>query len=290
MKTPIQGLIAKFLGATALFSLLSVPAISQQFISAKAGSIQFVRGEVFLNGTSLLLPQGRTIQMENDQVLATGRGYAELLLAPDACLRLGKNASLRMRQTTLEDIQLELNQGSAMIEILKKLKTDPIRVHIFQTVIEIKKDGLYRIDTEPFMLRTYGGEALAIREGRKVRVKKGRMTALHGELNPEKFDTNDADALHMWAAGRSFAMFAKKLFLTKPLTDRQLRWRSRPEGISHDYYRVPVAANEDWNRYWMGVWGLFRRRAEQAARSRRADPGPLPVPPPIIAYPPGYSE
>ncbi len=290
MKPPILRLVAKLPGAAALFFLASASALPQQFISAKAGNIQFVRGEVFLNGTSFLLQEGRYIQMENDQILATGKGFAELLLAPDACLRLGENASLRMRQNDLDDIQLELNQGSAMIEILKKLKTDPIQVHISQNIIEMKKDGLYRIDAEPFRLRTYGGEALAIRGRRKVLVKNGRMTDLDGELKSEKFDANTVDLLHRWAALRSFSLFAKKLFFTRPLNDRQLEWRSGSEGISHDYYRVPVAANEDWNRYWLGVWDIFRRRAEEANRRLRSDPGPLPTPPPIIAYPPDYQQ
>lgn len=283
---PILCLVARFSGLIALFLLASVPAFPQQSISAKAGSIQFIQGEVFLNEDSILLQDGDYIQMKNDQILTTGKGYAELLLTPYSYLRLGEYASLRVQQTDLTDIRLELNRGSAMIEILKKLKTDPIRVHVSQYLIEMKKGGLYRIDAESRMLRVYGGDALATREGKKVRVKNGRMIVLNNGSRSEKFDPDDADPLHWWAARRSFTLFAKNLFFINPGFSNNLAWKSKEEGLYNSSYRVTVPVNEDWKRYWSGVWSVLRKRMEERNRRLRADPGPLPVPPLIIPEPP----
>ena len=105
---PIPRLVAKFFAMIAFFLLVSVSAFPQQSISAKAGSIQFIQGEVFLNKNPILIEGGDYIQMKNDQILTTGKGYAELLLTPYSYLRLGKNASLRVRQNDLTRIQLEL--------------------------------------------------------------------------------------------------------------------------------------------------------------------------------------
>ena len=272
MKPPILSQAAKFPAIAVLIFLFSVSAHPQQLISAKAGMVRFLVGEVYIDGTALRLQDGQYFQLENGQVLSTGEGYAELLLAPDACLRLGKNASLTVRQNELADIRLELDRGSAIIEILKKLDTDPIQVHISESIVEIKKEGLYRLDAESRMLRVYGGDAHAIKGEKNIRVKSGRKVVLSGEPGPEKFDAHVADTLHRWAAQRSFALFAKSLFFTKPVYPSALTWKSRPKGLYNSYYRVTVAANEDWNRYWLGVWSVFRRRAEEIVRRMRTDP------------------
>ncbi|MBN2318872.1 MAG: hypothetical protein JXR49_07335 [Acidobacteria bacterium] len=275
MKYSIIRLFAKFTGIVVFFFSAPVSVFPQQVISAKAGNIQWIQGEVFLNRTSLLLKDGQYLQMDDGQVLTTGKGYAEMLLAPDAYLRLGESASLRMRQNSLADILLELKRGSALVEILKKLKTDPIRVHVSDSVVEIKKEGLYRLDAESRMLRVYCGDARVVKGGKKVRVKNSRVVSLDGELEPDKFNVKDVDALHLWAAQRSFALSARDLFFTKPVNPRQLTWRSRPDGIYNPHYHVTVAANEDWNRYWLGVLGVFTKWAQKTRRRMNSDPGSI---------------
>lgn len=120
-----------------------------------------------------------------------------------------------------------------------------------------EKEGLYRLDAESRKLRVYGGDARAVKGKKKARVKNGWMVTLDGGLRFGKFDVDAPGDLHWWAARRSFVLFAKNLFFTKPLNDRGLIWRSRPEGIYHPYYRLAVPGNEDWSRYWQGVEDAF---------------------------------
>lgn len=278
MLGPVKRLVLKIPAAAFLFHLASCPAFPQHFISARAGSIQLALGEVFLDGSPLKLKEGQFYQMENGQILSTGKGHAEVLLAPNACLRLGADASLRMRRNELTDIRMELSRGSALVEISKKLKTDPIRIYVADSVMEVKKDGLYRLDEKSPRLRVYSGDAYAVKGDKRVQIKKKKTVALDGEFEPEEFDVTNTDTLHRWAAQRSFALYSKNLFYTKPVDPRSLAWRSRPDGIYSSLYHMTVRATEDWRRYWAGLWGMLRERAQETSRYMLSDPDSLLTP------------
>lgn len=117
----------------------SVPA--QQFLGAKAGILQHIQGEVFLDGNLLRLPRGSYIQLENGQRLSTEQGYLELVLNSGAYLRLGKDGLLRMERNRLDDIQFVLERGSALIEVVDKT-SGRIRMNLSTAFVEIKKAGL----------------------------------------------------------------------------------------------------------------------------------------------------
>ena len=215
------------------------------------------------------------IQMENGQVLRTEGGYAELLLAPDTWLRLGENASLRMRENNLHKIQIELHRGSALIEILMELKTNPIRMYVSKSVVELKKDGLYRIDAEPPALRIYGGDAIAGNDRKKRKIKNSRMFYLDGERDSLKFDVYITDDLHQWSARRSYTLHLKNLLLLKPLRQSDAwywSWKAKPEGLYNAFYRLTVPYNEDWYRYQQAVGDGIQRLRKEDERVREALP------------------
>jgi hypothetical protein len=249
----ISHLIAPIAEIAFIILGFTVLAPAQQTIGAKAGGIKYVLGEVFLNGTPLQLPKGSSVQMENGQVLSTKKGYVELLLAPSAYLRLGADALLRMRQNKLKDVQLELTQGSALVEILATIKANPIKVHVSKSVIEMKKTGLYRVDSIPGELRVHGGNALVKSLGKKINMKRGGMVHLDGELRLEKFDPKTIDVLHLWAAQRSYELCTANIFISKQGHMEQLTWRPTPEGgLKNDNYRLRFPVNADWLKYWQG--------------------------------------
>jgi hypothetical protein len=224
-----------------------VPA--QQGIRAKAGAVQYAEGEVLLNGTALQLLKGSSVQIENDQVLSTKKGYVELILSPDVYLRLSENASLKMRQNKMKDVQLELTQGSALIEILAK--TNPISVHVSKSVIEINKVGLYRLDSVPGELRVYSGNAPAKNESKNINIKGGNMVNLDGRFAPAKFDPNVADALHRWAARRSYDLCTANIFNTKPKRPEDLAWKPTAQAkLENIHYHMSFPPNADWIKYW----------------------------------------
>jgi hypothetical protein len=236
----------------------SVPA--QQFLGAKAGILQQIQGEVFLDGNLLRLPRGSYIQLENGQRLSTEQGYLELVLNSGAYLRLGENGLLRMEQNRLDDTQVVLERGSALIEVVDKTR-GRIRVRLSTGYVEINKAGLYRLDAGSGELRVYGGAAVVANGNRKATIKRERMVRLDGDPASEKFDANAADALHEWAAQRSF-----DLFLANLGNDGQVHWKPVSLGWLRNFnYRMSFYS--DQFRTW---WIIDQQNQELAAERQRA--------------------
>ncbi|MDQ3750897.1 MAG: FecR domain-containing protein, partial [Acidobacteriota bacterium] len=84
-------------------------------ISAKAGGVNFVEGKVAVTrkvGKSGYLLKGDTLEI-GDKVSTGADGRAEILLNPGSFVRLAENSSFEFASTSLEDLQLKLNGGSA---------------------------------------------------------------------------------------------------------------------------------------------------------------------------------
>ena len=244
----------------------SVPA--QQFLGAKAGILQHIQGEVFLDGNLLQLPRGSYIQLEKGKSLSTGQGYLELVLNSGAYLRLGKDGLLRMEQNRLDDVQFVLARGSALIEVVDKTE-GRIRMSFSTGFVEIKKAGLYRLDADPAELRVYGGAAVVANGNRKATIKSERMVRLSGDPASKKFDPNSVDALHEWAGQRSFDLFLANLgnsFLANLSNSGQVHWKPVSLGWLRNFnYRMSFYS--DQFRMW---WMIDQQNQELAAERQRA--------------------
>jgi hypothetical protein len=139
MKWRISHHIFRSAGIIIILLVMAAGAHAQYVVSAKAGVIQFAAGDVFLEDKRVLLSKGDYAQMEDGQNLRTKRGFAEVLLAADIYLRLGMNGQLMMYRNQLNDIQLALEQGSALIEVVKKAKGSQIRIAFAAGLVEIRK-------------------------------------------------------------------------------------------------------------------------------------------------------
>ena len=208
--------------ALLFFSILIITtaAAAQNILSTKAGIIEYEQGAVFVDNVPLSLSKGDYLQLENGQNLRTELGRAELLLIPGIYLRLGEKSFLRMEQSNLDDAQVALEQGSALVEVVKPIKENRLRIHFFKGVVEIKKPGLYRLDASSGELRAYGGEVLVATGSRQIIIKRNKMVGLNGEQAATKFNGNIMDSFHRWAARRSF-----DLFNATTETRRQLHWQ-----------------------------------------------------------------
>ena len=204
---------------------------AQKVVSARAGLIAYVQGPVFVDGKRVVLKTARFEQMENGQTLSTERGRAELLLAPNAPLRLSEYSQLRIDDSRLADTRVTLQRGDALIEIVQLPEGDRIQVGLAETVTELTRPGLYRFGmarnaTAQNTLRVYGGEAL-VRSGTKMTpVKRGMTVDLDPGLAVMKFDRKLTDSLHAWAARRSF-----DLFMGDPdAREKQTHWQPAGSG------------------------------------------------------------
>jgi len=208
---------------------LSAAAVSAQaqsrdarFISAKAGAVNHVSGKVAFRraGETKWLKLSSSDDLKSGDVVKTGEdGRAEVLLNPGSYLRLGGNAELEMVDTSLDDLQLGLKTGSAVVEATGYNDLDlSISVETPQTSARIVRSGLYRFDvlagnvTEVSVLK---GRAFVGRP--EVLYKGGKVVRVGAGGSPEvaKYEKKDKDrdALDLWSRerGRELAKMNEKL-------------------------------------------------------------------------------
>jgi hypothetical protein len=170
-------------------------------ISAHSGVIQYVEGDVSLDGAQVVMKASEFPDVKNGQTLATESGRAEVLLTPGVFLRLAENSSFKMVSNRLSDTRVEMLAGSAMIEIGELLKDNAITLLQAGSEIELTKKGLYRADADRGTLRVYDGEAQIHSGSQNLSAKKGREVSLE-TVTARNFDTKDTDSFYRWSARR----------------------------------------------------------------------------------------
>lgn len=179
-------------------------ASSLYIISAKAGGVNFVEGKVEIarkNAKSGYLLKGDELEI-GDQVSTGAGGKVEILLNPGSFVRLGENSNFEFATTSLEDLQLKLNSGSAMFEVI----TDDeftFAVNTPKAKFFIVKSGIYRVD-----VLNDGSGKIEVWKGRAqagdAEIKSGRAATVDGnQAAVVKFDRDDKDALEVWSKSRA---------------------------------------------------------------------------------------
>lgn len=198
----------------ALLFLAGGTLTAQKVVSARAGLITYLQGPAFVDSKRVVLKTARFQQMHDGETLSTGRGRAELLLAPGIVLRLSENSEVRLQQTQLDDTRVRVQRGDALVEVVRLEEGNQVQVALGQTTTEFTRPGLYRFGTAPGTLRVFGGEALVRSESKTAEAKRGMAVDLNASepnaapsLIVTKFDRKQTDFLHTWAARRSFDLF-----------------------------------------------------------------------------------
>lgn len=196
-----------FLVLAAFLGVGGTASFAQTVISAKAGLIHHIEGDVAINGKGIEPKAGYFNDLKVGDRLVTLEGRAEVLLGPGMFLRLGENSELRMVSTSLADTRLEVVSGSALIEVAEAMKENKTVLTVGDAAIEFKKDGLYRIDASgAAQIRVYDGEAIVTADGRATNLKQGRFLMLDDaavSARAEKFDAGQGDTLYRWAKRRA---------------------------------------------------------------------------------------
>ena len=191
------------LSVLALAVSVGVPAVAQQLISAKSGLIHYVEGDVRI-GTQAAGPSNGVFQsLANGKDLQTGEGRAEILLGPGQFVRLNDNSSLRMVSNKLEATRVDLLSGSILVELVEIEKNAPITIGFAANTIELRKAGLYRLDTTEYRLRVIEGEAVVHGTGQTLTAKKSKEVSMGAVLAENGFDANVGDEFGRWASRRA---------------------------------------------------------------------------------------
>ncbi len=176
-------------------------------ISAKAGGVNYLEGEVLVarkQGRSGLLLTRDQLEI-GDRVSTGGDGRVEILLNPGSYLRLGPNSEFEFKTTSLDDLHINIERGSAIFEVFA---ADEFRVTIDAPngSVALVDSGVYRVEVQNdgrAAIAVFNGKALIGDEKSGV-IKKGRT----GTIDPanvavSKFDRNARGTLDDWSKSRA---------------------------------------------------------------------------------------
>jgi hypothetical protein len=140
-------------------------------------------------------------------MLRTEDGRVELMLPPGFMLRMGENSALKMIANRLIDTRVELQAGSAVVEVDQMKPDYNVIIAVKDGLVNLSKVGVYRFDAEPARLKVFQGTATVEIGGQNVIVPTGKMLALGGGVaTAEKFDIEQTDALDNWSRRQAEAM------------------------------------------------------------------------------------
>lgn len=201
--TTLTALLALSLVSARAQDPRAVSASANQFvISAKAGGVNLVTGEVTVarsGGASGRLLTSDILEV-GDKVTTGMDGKAEIMLNPGSFARIGGNASFHFANTNLDNLLLNLESGSMILEVYAG---DDFKVFVRtpNALLDITRSGVFRIDA-----LADGGGKLSVVKGStvfglsRVNVKTGyAVTVLGTKGTMAKFDRNAADDLDNWS-------------------------------------------------------------------------------------------
>ncbi len=173
-------------------------------ISARPGVLNYVEGNVSVNGSKLSSKSTGKTFLGANETLSTGDGKAELLLTPGVFLRVGSNSEVRMISPTLTNTAVEVVKGEAMVEAAELVKENDIQVVVHNAKTRLEKIGLYRFRADdPPVAQVIEGKASVELGDKKVELGKDRQTVLSADLKSEKFKSKDDQGeLYAWSKGR----------------------------------------------------------------------------------------
>lgn len=168
------------------------------------GTINYVEGQVSLDNQTLG-PSGPEL-VQAGQTLATGNGFAEVLLTPGAFLRLGHNSEIRLITSGLAETKAQLDHGEAIVEVDQLIKGTSLAVVMNGATAQIDKKGLYDFDAGQQAIRVLDGKAIVSEAGGSKSIGKDDQLLL-ASAKPLKRTSFDANAvktqpLYVWSEAR----------------------------------------------------------------------------------------
>ncbi|MBI1791107.1 MAG: hypothetical protein HYR60_26555 [Acidobacteria bacterium] len=247
-------------------ALSILPVAAQSVISAKSGLIHYVEGQALLANKPVDVRPGAYPDLKENTEFRTTEGRAEILLNPGAFLRISENSAVRMISARLSDTRVDFLSGSALIECDDLLgdKDNALTIVYQGAEVHLRKNGLYRFDSDPAQLRVYAGEAdVKTAGGNILAVKGGRLLPLPNGVSTEKFDAKVHDALNRWAKRRSEYTSMANLSAAKYVRDNSTGWTSRgwffnPYYGMYTYIPMRGMYHSPWGFYYYSPFTVYR--------------------------------
>src|SRR5580658_6768383 len=100
-----------FLKSVALLTFVGASSMllsAETFRTALPGTVNYVEGQVSIDGNPLSAKQNGNTQVQPNQSLMTANGKAEMLLSPGVFVRAGNNSDIRMVSNGLANPTIEV--------------------------------------------------------------------------------------------------------------------------------------------------------------------------------------
>ncbi|MCZ2157014.1 MAG: hypothetical protein LC114_24485 [Bryobacterales bacterium] len=212
----------RFESITALAAMLLcilATAAGQEIVSAKSGLVNYFEGKVLLDGAPLVYNRARFAQIPAGGTLeSTDQGRAEVMLSPGVLMWVGEGSTVELVSDNLLTPSLRLVSGGIVISGNEFNDKMSLEVLVGDDTVQIKKKGIYRLDTAPPSLYVYDGEAYVTRAGVATKVGKGRTLLLADTgAKPQKFDRGETTPLLAWAESRDSQIQAASLSTARRL-------------------------------------------------------------------------
>ncbi|PYV87454.1 MAG: hypothetical protein DMG05_17620, partial [Acidobacteria bacterium] len=127
--------------------------VSQNFISAKSGMVNYVEGKpiVFTSDNQQGSKVSARDQLKSGDRLQTEENdRVEILLNPGSYLRVAANSEIRILQTSFDDMHFGMTRGVAILESAAfDKKVHSIKISTPSGDLQILANGLYRFEVSP---------------------------------------------------------------------------------------------------------------------------------------------
>ena len=191
-------MLTKALCAGAL--ALTLPA--QSIIPAKAGLVSYA-DEAYIDDRSVEISPTHFAVMNENTILRTGIGLAELLLGPCSAMWVDEQSSLRMLSSGLSDVRLEVLSGSVVVATGEMVKGTKVTLLLKTSVAALDPKGAYRFDASPARIKALAGRTTVAWAGRSILISAGRLLPLDAAAQVVRFDKQNSDPLETWSNNRA---------------------------------------------------------------------------------------
>ncbi len=196
-----------FLKLSVILGLIGATCVilsAQTGRTAVPGTVNYIEGQVFIDGRAVARNQNGYSQLESNHVLSTQNGKAEILLSPGVFLRVGNNSEIRMISPQLVAPQVEVIRGEAMVEADWVPKDAQVDVLEHGAQASIRKAGLYRFDSDGSRIEVIDGKLQVTENDQTKEFGKGKeVTLTAAQLKPVSFDRKAEDDLYRWSSVRA---------------------------------------------------------------------------------------
>ena len=226
--------VAAFIVAGATFAMAEPTGMP------RPGVINSVQGQVSLDAHPVVPRPMRPQVLRAGQTIHTHYGKVGLLLTPGSFLRVGDHSKVRMLSRSLEDTQVRIVKGTALLDAKAGYRHD-LAIIMDGTTTRIEKKGVYGFNANGKTISVLRGKAIVDQGESRITVKKHHQLyiAARGNLQVGLLDKQafKSTSLYQWNEARDRYEARAKKGIQRWIT-RSGRW-----------------SGPGW--YWSHYWGFY---------------------------------